>query len=955
MNPHPLAAELLFGHIRSESVWDIKKTQALLCPEERNADYAVPDAFLEAAHAHPTLRYHGEEEKQGLFRLAAIKSAEVLKYGSALSHHKNMWNLLAHVCHTHLVPGDGQPLIRYNKLLSWRMLTSAIGQDLPVCAYLAHEDLHHARETKSFAWLPHLQHDNLELRQRLQAGLAENHYHLFGSLPSFHLLWMRLMRRLSGHATILGTATKVRLAPSEASLQPEKALDMLSEHASLIRLYLFLHLEGAFERYDALLRLEKEKSDREKVQRSKTENDGQDEKEDKKRDDIGFLRDFCERLAQEDPPSSHMERLRLQSLLDTTVHVHGYYLPDSISPDYALEAPSSANDLKEAFPLSGERRLLYRCCRQLYSGNPDPHFEHLFYLYLLIKARVRRESLQLNQRVGFMNFKHYQDRKTDFKEHVRKGSKEAAFWNTWMYRLGIQLPLTTQRIESLELRVMPQKTALAWAEELKRIEEVCAQPVKALLSAHHQANAQLQKRLDARQKERDAEAGKDTHTQDEQPPYFFVAHFAKKAEDFKHPSIRHHSLRENIRREALALHQFREKYRKRAQHVRGIDAASAEIGCRPEIFATAFRYLRRSNPPAPLVPLHERETTLPPLRVTYHVGEDFLDLVDGLRAIDEAIRFLGYQRGDRLGHALALGVDPAAWYDRKKKVVVLRRQDLLDNLAWMHGQLRQMGRIDFQPLLSKIEKDWVVEFRKIRDKALPGQARETCSIIDYYDAWRLRGDDPVWYDYPEAERGVFRSTYGSDWALAMIRKDPREEDLETLRNMPSLVQLYQAYHRKEWREIGNQTVHYEISTAYIQAVSALQERLQHDILQCGICIEANPSSNYLIGTFRRYDEHPITRLFNLGLTYDPADLAACPQLNVSINTDDLGIFDTSLENEYALMATALQKMKTPDGQPRYRHALIMDWLDRVRQNGLSQSFLLREQRGHKKDSHDGGY
>jgi hypothetical protein len=35
----------------------------------------------------------------------------------------------------------------------------------------------------------------------------------------------------------------------------------------------------------------------------------------------------------------------------------------------------------------------------------------------------------------------------------------------------------------------------------------------------------------------------------------------------------------------------------------------------------------------------------------------------------------------------------------------------------------------------------------------------------------------------------------------------------------------------------------------------------------------------------------------------------CPQLSVSINTDDLGIFDTSLENEFALMAAALEKMK----------------------------------------------
>ena len=33
------------------------------------------------------------------------------------------------------------------------------------------------------------------------------------------------------------------------------------------------------------------------------------------------------------------------------------------------------------------------------------------------------------------------------------------------------------------------------------------------------------------------------------------------------------------------------------------------------------------------------------------------------------------------------------------------------------------------------------------------------------------------------------------------------------------------------------------------------------------------------------------------------------QLSVSINTDDQGVFDTLLENEYALMALALKKKK----------------------------------------------
>lgn len=42
--------------------------------------------------------------------------------------------------------------------------------------------------------------------------------------------------------------------------------------------------------------------------------------------------------------------------------------------------------------------------------------------------------------------------------------------------------------------------------------------------------------------------------------------------------------------------------------------------------------------------------------MTYHTGEDFLDIVDGLRAIDEALLFLQMEKGERLGHAMALGV-----------------------------------------------------------------------------------------------------------------------------------------------------------------------------------------------------------------------------------------------------------------------------------------------------------
>lgn len=88
-----------------------------------------------------------------------------------------------------------------------------------------------------------------------------------------------------------------------------------------------------------------------------------------------------------------------------------------------------------------------------------------------------------------------------------------------------------------------------------------------------------------------------------------------------------------------------------------------EIGCRPEVFGWVFRVLKNTTE-AEVNPLYGER--LPQLKITYHVGEDFLDVADGLRAIDEAIRFLQLDYGDRLGHALALGVDVRKWYTVKK-------------------------------------------------------------------------------------------------------------------------------------------------------------------------------------------------------------------------------------------------------------------------------------------------
>ena len=114
--------------------------------------------------------------------------------------------------------------------------------------------------------------------------------------------------------------------------------------------------------------------------------------------------------------------------------------------------------------------------------------------------------------------------------------------------------------------------------------------------------------------------------------------------------------------------------------------------------------------------------------------------------------------------------------------------------------------------------------------------------------------------------------------------------------------------------------------------------MQFDIAARGISIETNPSSNYHIGTFRSYEHHPIVQFYNKDLVHSEEMLKECAQIPVSINTDDQGVFSTSLENEYALLASALESATDDYDQKLYSPSDIYEWLDHIRVMGNDQNF-----------------
>lgn len=344
--------------------------------------------------------------------------------------------------------------------------------------------------------------------------------------------------------------------------------------------------------------------------------------------------------------------------------------------------------------------------------------------------------------------------------------------------------------------------------------------------------------------------------------------------------------------------------------------------------------------------------------ITYHVGEDFLDIADGLRAIDEAVSFLNLRCGDRLGHALALGIDVEEWYESKSRRILISQMDYLDNLVWLYAMIRKYRIEGCEDTVHYIEKKYDEYFRIVYLNNIDGQYLKTVnqeavdyyeskkiqnnygfdqyyfSMNTYYDSWKLRGDNPECY-----QRGYFRMSdyYFDEWHDYDVNKVFPEN--YRIRYNPEAAFLYHTYHyNPNVKGEGNKKKEIKVNLSVIKAVKAVQKVMQKEIAQRGLCIETNPSSNALIGTFKRYDKHPILNWYNIGLPVSEKEARETPQLQVSINTDDQGVFATYIENEYAYLALALEKMKDEKGRPRYSRTVIYQWLDNVRKMGLVQSF-----------------
>lgn len=573
----------------------------------------------------------------------------------------------------------------------------------------------------------------------------------------------------------------------------------------------------------------------------------------------------------------------LQNMIDIAAAVHGAVNEKEHVLDYALEKDTYDCNNNPCRLLSGERRFLYNCFQYSLGRGADAFTQfdkNVFYRYLVIRTFFRSEMIQVNKMVGYSNFEQYQLRK----EYFIEGRKEYEYE---LICLAINASFLKQNIESLEARICPDIRSVDLAKKINY-------KIKCV------ANDEIAQKM------------------------FLVLHFPKRKEERNFADVpRNADVRKRAEKSTNAIVALFEKEEKSGRYIRGIDACASEIGCRPEVFAQYYRYLLD-------YPILIENNRARGLMATYHAGEDFFDIVDGLRAIDEVMLFCGLHSGCRLGHALALGINAADYYKFKGNVLVMPKQDLLDDLAWLLVKQGQYGCLLDGKLKSLLEQKFYELFYDIYSSEVSWDGAIT--YLDYYNSWMLRGDYPGNYRLSKEE---FEHRLAYVPLQNLCRYEFNSSVPYTLRKNHKYRELYMLYHYdRHVREKGTEEGIFKIPCGYDRLVESIQDSMIRELASKGIGIETNPSSNYLIGPLKKYEEHPIVRFNGRKLKSTKTNMS----LQVSINTDDQGVFDTSLENEYALMTIALKKAKTEDDQFLYDIEDIYAWVDYVRRMGITQTF-----------------
>lgn len=357
------------------------------------------------------------------------------------------------------------------------------------------------------------------------------------------------------------------------------------------------------------------------------------------------------------------------------------------------------------------------------------------------------------------------------------------------------------------------------------------------------------------------------------PEIRLIAHFIKKRDSKPNLYIRHKELRIEIINKGKNLVALLSKFSKYKQKVTGIDAASSEFDAQPEVFSHLFRFMRNKGMS----------------HFTYHAGEDFFHILDGLRSIYEAIKFCNLKKTDRIGHATATGISIKQWSEAIGHEILISQGCHLDNLIFVYHLI-------------------VNSTSKKLQKALPPVVNEISNLSfaiynDYYtptileQAWLMRECCPLHLFENDLNNLKIQGVF-DDEELLWAEKKGFVENLSDRREN-KVYEVYEKYHSFDVRQKYDKSISIKpFGIIKPKQLELLQIELLNIMTANEIIIETLPTSNVRIGFHKDFSTYHLKNWIQWkmkGYKIPP----------IVLGSDDTGIFATNIYNEYANVFSAL--------------------------------------------------
>lgn len=348
----------------------------------------------------------------------------------------------------------------------------------------------------------------------------------------------------------------------------------------------------------------------------------------------------------------------------------------------------------------------------------------------------------------------------------------------------------------------------------------------------------------------------------------------------------------------------------------GLDVASLENSVPTWVFGQVYEKARDSREE----PIRDGRKMCSPFQsmgFTFHAGEDYRHLLSGLRRIDEVIRYLKFHAGDRIGHGIALGITPAEWF-RNNETVIIPRIEALENYIWCYHMLSRLsGDMSFINL-AYLEKRIYELSKEIYGESsiLPVNM-----LVDGYI--NLFRENPfAWYEArPCAQCGRDLPLDGEPPKLCRFHRQKDTRDI-----IWGKETLSQARHCKKYVYRMNEPIHYRVTEQEMKIVCEVQKIVKLYVMEQGIIVEINPSSNVAIGDMDTLSQNQVYNLNHV--SYDMDNIITC------INSDDPSVFNTNAYNELAYIYFGM--LEKGIGRED-----LLAWIEKLRKSGMDASFIRR--------------